>query len=149
MHKRGKLWGLSVLPLIGGLTVLGVGHRLLESDKPADTAAKLRIQIGELRSQIADARLLGEVASREQLPTLFIHQQAAQLARNLEESVDGLRRRHESSADRAAHAGSNGLVELRRIVASRTSKEAGAAGAQLEASLKTLQDLEHGLAPKP
>ena len=146
MHKRGKLWGLSVLPLIGGLAVLGVGHRLFESAKPADTAVDLRIQIGELRSQISDARLLGEVASHEQLPTLFIHQQAAQLAKNLEESVDRLRRRHDSSAERAARAGSNGLVELRRIVASRTSKEAGA---QLQASLKTLQDLEHGLAPKP
>jgi len=99
-----------------------------------------------LRSQISDARLLGEVASHEQLPTLFIHQQAAQLAKNLEESVDRLRRRHDASAERAARAGSNGLVELRRIVASRTSKEAGA---RLEASLKTLQDLEHGLAPKP
>jgi len=146
MHKRGKLWGLSVLPLIGGLAVLGVGHRVLESAKPADTAAELRIQIGELRSQIADARLLGEVASHEQLPTSFIQQQAAQLAKNVEQSVDELRRRHDASAERAARAGSNGLVELRRIVASRTSKEAGA---QLEASLKTLQDLEHGLAPKP
>jgi len=146
MHKRGKLWGLSVLPLIGGLAVLGVGHRLFESAKPADTAVDLRIQIGELRSQIADARLLGEVASHEQLPTPFIQQQAAQLAKNVEQSVDELQRRHDSSADRAAHVGSNGLVELRRIVASRTSKEAGA---RLEASLKTLQDLEHGLAPKP
>jgi len=129
--------------------VLGVGHRLFESAKPADTAVDLRIQIGELRSQIADARLLGEVASHEQLPTPFIQQQAAQLAKNVEQSVDELQRRHDSSADRAAHVGSNGLVELRRIVASQTPQEAGAAGPQLEASLKTLQDLEHGLAPKP
>ena len=150
MLKRGKLWGLALLPLIGGLAALAGAHRLLDgADDRAQAAAELRIEIGTLRSQIADARLLGEVASGGRLPAVFIRQQAAQLGRHVEESVDALQRRRDTSADRAADAGSNGLADLKRLMASASPNQAGDAGARLERSLNVLRGLENSMAPGP
>ena len=82
MHKRAKLWGVWLVPLIGGLVVAS-GAYVSVSQEPADARKELSLALQELRSQAAEAALLAEHARSGDLARIFVAEHARQLGTHM------------------------------------------------------------------
>jgi len=150
MHKRGKLWGLWLGPLIGGLALASVAHRLAAPSDPATLAKKAAIVVGELRSLSAEGRFLAEEGQRGTVTRVFLREHASQIAKDLHSPLDRLRRGewHASQAWTQAgiDSGARSLAALQELAdVDGSSPALQRAAAALGASAGELSRLEQSL----
>lgn len=150
MHKRGRLWGLWLVPLIGGLALASFAHRLAAPSDPSTVAKKAAIVVGELRSLSAEGRLLAEEALRGDLTSVFVRQHAAQMAKDLRRPLERLEREPwpipQGSSRSGIESASRSLAALEELAGSAPSEPARQrAAAVLGASARELSRLEQSL----
>jgi hypothetical protein len=121
MHKQGKLWGVWLAPAIGALIVLCFAQVALERT-PASARQELLLDVEELHSQVAEARLLAERGQRGDLTTTFMREHARQLERHLRDTL------REARAKKA------------EVAAPITTGDVAALGEQSASSLHVLAD---------
>ena len=134
MHKRARLWGVWLVPLIGGLVVAS-GAYVTFGDSPADTRKKLSLALQELRSQAAEAALLAEHAENGKLARIFLREHARQLGKHMRTALvdvgaKGNDAKEPTVTAQAIDQGEIALAALQRIAeapaADTALREAGA-----------------------
>ncbi len=136
MHKRAKLWGVWLVPLIGGLVVASGAYVSL-GQEPADARKKLSLALQELRSQAAEAALLAEHAESGNLAATFVGEHARQLGKHMRTALvdvgaKGRDAKEPAVTARAIDQGELALGALQRIA------DAPAADATLREAVTTL-----------
>jgi hypothetical protein len=86
MHKRGKLWGLWLVPTMLGLVLATAGYVALHHE-PSDGSEELAIGIAELRSEAAEAGLIARHGEAGHLTARFVQEQAHQLEKDIRASL--------------------------------------------------------------
>lgn len=137
-HRQGAAWRQAAMVIVAvALVAAAVAYCAV---RPFDRDT-LAIQVGQLRSQAAEAAMAARLARGDRLAPGFVHAHARQLLRKVE-SVDGALRAHPdggmATEYREAHAGASALVA--RIERAPPSREPGseAAYAGLSARMDAL-----------
>ena len=150
MHKRGRWWGLGLVPLIGALALASIGHRLVASSDPSALAKKAAIAVGELRSLSAEGRLLAEAGLHGDVTSVFLREHAAQIAKDLRPPLRQLQRREgqlpEAWTAAATGSATRSLAALEEMAGSAEARLSQQhAAATLAASASELSRLERSL----
>jgi hypothetical protein len=143
MHKRAKLWGVWLVPLIGGLVVTSGAYVSL-GRAPADARKELSLALQALRSQAAEAALLAEQARRGDLARTFVREHARQLGTHMRTALVDVGAKGRDAAQPAVTAqaidqGEIALAALQRIA------DAPAADPTLRDAGTTLSDTSRAL----
>lgn len=150
MHKQGKLWGLWLVPAIGGLVVLS-GVQVAANRESSNRQKELSIALQQLRSQVAEAGVLAERARHDDLTSTFTREHASQLARHLRASLAEVREKGAKAdqpavAEHATRLGAEASTSLQRVAESADAPATlGDVAAQMAGTARELTRLDAGL----
>jgi hypothetical protein len=150
MHKRGRLWGLGLAPAIVAL-IVGTFAWTQLARSPDSSREQLRLDVGDLRAQVAEGRLVADQGRRGDLTRTFLREQALRVQRHLRATLDEARSR---SADEAlirevTTLGEKSLQSLHALGSQADSATLQQVAEQLSEADKALDRIERSLRPPP
>jgi hypothetical protein len=147
MHKRGKLWGLWLVPAMLAL-VVGTAGFMRVGHKPSNDPKPLELSIEELRSQAAETRLIA-LHAQQDLTRTFVREHARQLEKKMRASLAGAidagtEAHRPEETDKARNLAEASLTSLRQIA--EKPDDATTLRAAVATTGRTTEDLSRLLA---